>query len=325
MKSIIVGAAGHQGKTYLRHFNYLTELVALVDKDLKSAGSFAKDLGIQHYDTVEKAIAEIDFDLALVCVPHNQYKSIIQTLISHKKVVIKEKPFAISSEEMTEYLDLIEQYQRPIFTMSQRQNNFACNYALNNIDMIGLPTAYHYHYHLAKTLDQDEWRSNHAIAGGGAILDMGYHVISLLLRFFGSPEEISSYHYSVIPKQDCQAIDAFANLQFIHNKDIVGNISFSRHSPEKEESFTIFGTTGSIKIKPNSLLISQHNSPTKLEKTGENLEHLSYLWQIADFINNIENKQFIKQHLKHQVETMRIIFQAYDKCNIRRESHERKN
>lgn len=155
------------------------EIVAVVDSNENMLNEMYSGEDICR--CVSAADVPVDFDIALVCVPHTMHAKITLPLLNSGKVVIKEKPLATSIEEANLYNENMN-----LFTIVQKQFNPMFIKGKEKIESIGRIYNYNYSYNLPFAEMTKGWRANFDISQGGVLLDMGYHVLDILLTYFGN-------------------------------------------------------------------------------------------------------------------------------------------
>lgn len=111
------------------------------------------------------------------------------------------------------------------------------------------------------------WRGQRCLAGGGCIIDMGYHVIDMLLWYFGLPDRVlAQYSATARPELDYDAEDT-AYILFGFDSGLVGTVLLSRWIPPKTEQIRVVGTRGAIVLERGRI--------QRLRSDGELVESLS--------------------------------------------------
>ncbi|GIW78852.1 MAG: oxidoreductase [Gemmatales bacterium] len=172
MRCVVIGL-GIQGRKRLAVAG--TEAVATVDPVVADA----------HYQRIEDVPLDI-YDAALVCTPDRQKVDILRYLLSSGKHVLVEKPMlAERSEILSELLELA------------RQNRVACYTAYNHrfephlarvrelLDQDAIGRVYQvrlfYGNGTARDVRNSPWRDQ----GLGVLVDLGSHLLDLVLYWFG--------------------------------------------------------------------------------------------------------------------------------------------
>ena len=74
MKVLVIGAGGKQGKSYISMLSYLgLNMSGFVDENIESIKTISDmfELPIPTYSSIDEAILRADFDVAVLCVPHD--------------------------------------------------------------------------------------------------------------------------------------------------------------------------------------------------------------------------------------------------------------
>ena len=97
---IIIGAAGHQGKEYFNLLKDKYNFIALIDNDYSSLEKIYDSKKYLLLKDIKDLNTNIEFDIAILCLPHYLHKKITLSLLPLKKTIIKEKPLALNSNEI---------------------------------------------------------------------------------------------------------------------------------------------------------------------------------------------------------------------------------
>lgn len=272
---VVIGAAGKKGTEYLQALLKRNdiEIPAVVInnnsspliEELKNQGTTVIQNG-----QVNDLIATVPFDIALVSVPHHEHHVITEALLQAGKYIIKEKPLAIAINHAAQYQSTIVNNKiTPIYTTVQRDTLPAFVYAKEDLQLLGKPLKFQYDYWFNLPSVTTGWRSKMSTAFGGVILDMGYHAIDVITKFFGldTPEIESNISYKYQETRDEQLED-YAEIYFNYpTQALSGKLILDRHAKQKRECFTIEGENGIMHINPqgysiydlNMQLIKQEN------------------------------------------------------------------
>lgn len=298
MKTILIGAGGKQGREYLPILDACSELVALVDINsdhLKKLDKKYESISFNNLDTV---LEKITFDTAVIAVPHGSHYAITKKLIHHKKNVIKEKPFALSSIEADFYINKMEN-KNSVFTITQRSANplfLKAKFLINEIK----PYAFHYRYFLNKTEMTSGWRSEKEKAIGGVGLDMGYHVVDVINAYFGMPDKINAQFAFCFDQMAKESLEDYLSFQVTYEeKNIVGQASLARHNFYKEECLEVLGSAGSLRLTPTSLELYDFVGNKVEEEKILSINNQIVENLFSDFLKNINNRDYVNNHMSH--------------------------
>ena len=310
-KAILIGAAGHQGKEYFKILKEKLNFKALIDNNL--------ELLEKYYDPKKYVLlpdisdlSTIDFDIALICLPHYLHKDITISLLSSNKIVIKEKPLGFNSSDVKDYINIIDEYSNyNLFTIVQRNFNPSFNESRNYLNTIGKIYNFSYDYELNFETQTTGWRAEYNKSYGGVLMDMGYHVLDIIFSFFKgliSVYAVNSFCYDNMKNED---LEDSINIIMKFENDISGTININRHSHLKKEIFTIRGDKGIMEIHPSQYIIYNRKGKIIFNKKYElNQDQIKY--SMFDFyLNHINDKNFLIEHFKNHCNLVLIIEKIY--------------
>lgn len=312
---IIIGAAGQQGQEYLgimHHLKDLVDLRAVVDLRTNELARIATHYNVPFFKSADHAMAKTDFDLALITVPHHGHYENTIAMLNNNKHVIKEKPFAITYERATNLINSAKENNVQLFTVVQRSHRQMFNLIQDKLPLIGEPYSFHYEYYKNFKSITPGWRSNHSLSSGGVVLDMGFHIIDMILRLFGSPTNIEAQFSYCYPHTLKERLEDSANIIFSYpHKNLIGNISLARHHYIKQEQLEILGTTGAIVVTPQHLKIFGRSGELIEDITCQESKLDGVINMFQHYLTNIENKNYFEQENYIQLNNVRLIEQIY--------------
>lgn len=128
---------------------------------------------------------------AYVSVPHSFYISIVPALLRERIHVLKEKPAGSTLSEPRFCQDLAGQYSMRLVTASQSRYGPRWSQLMNWLPLIDDLHLIEGNRKIAVTDLAEGWRSSKNIAGGGAVIDIGWHLIDIVLALAGPGHSIS--------------------------------------------------------------------------------------------------------------------------------------
>ncbi len=158
-------------------------------------GAKARALAVEHAnavatDSLESLLGRDDVDAVVVAVPNCHHKQVAIDAMRAGKDILLEKPMAMSVAECDETIAVAEQTGRLL------QMGFVCR---------GAPAAVAAHrlvgegrfgriYHVKASVYRQRgipglgrWFTNRAMSGGGALMDVGVHLVDLAMHMTGFP------------------------------------------------------------------------------------------------------------------------------------------
>jgi predicted dehydrogenase len=243
------------------------ELVAVCDENAGVVREQEFALGVSGYSDVEAMLTNEQLDFVVVCVPHSAGRKVIEAAAARGVHVLKEKPFATSLAEAQELAALCEQSDVELMVTLQRRFNPIYTSFTQLADQIGTPFVIDAAYTMHIDDPSDGWRGQNAIAGGGCIIDMGYHVIDLLLWYFGLPDRIlADISVSARPDRDYDAEDT-ALIHFSYDTGLYGSLLLSRFIGPKSEKIRLVGSRGIVWLERGRI--------QRMTNDGEMIESLA--------------------------------------------------
>ncbi|MFD6072675.1 Gfo/Idh/MocA family protein [Amycolatopsis lurida] len=225
------------------------ELVAICDENAGVVGGQEDSLQVSGYRDVEVMLAEQQLDFVIVCVPHSAGRKVIEAAAVGGVHVLKEKPFAMSLPEAQELAALCQQSDIELMVTLQRRFNPIYTSFPQLADQIGTPFMIDAAYTLHVDDPSDGWRGQNAVAGGGCVIDMGYHLVDLLLWYFGLPDRITADRsVSARPDRSYDAEDT-ALIHFTYDHGLYGSLLLSRFIGPKNETIRLVGSRGIVQLE----------------------------------------------------------------------------
>jgi predicted dehydrogenase len=296
------------------------ELVGVVEIDKEKIKSFSKEnKNIKVYDNFDELIKNQKLDFVIIALPHYLHYEFTKKALLNKIPVLKEKPFAISLTQAKELKEIAEKTKIPIVVTLQRRFNPIYSTFFQLIDKIGKPFYIEIKYTFYTDKPHEGWRGKKELAGGGCLIDMGYHVIDLLMWYFGLPDKVFA-EMSCTAKEGIiyNAEDTAQVIFKYETKNIWGSLLVSRVIPPKQEYLNVYGTRGIIHLERGK--IERYSSSGELQ---ESLKR-EYNWpsaaqdQIEYFVKVIrgekENISGPEFHLNHLV----FIEAAYKSAKVKK-------
>jgi predicted dehydrogenase len=196
---------------------------------------------------------EAGLDMVVVCVPHHAGGAVIVDAATRGVHVLKEKPFATSLEEANALADVCQANDVHLMVTLQRRFNPIYTSFLQLADQIGTPFAVDARYTIHTPDPSDGWRGQTATAGGGCIIDMGYHVIDMILWYFGLPDSVwADTSVGARPDRDYDAEDT-ALVHFRYENGLYGSMLVSRFMGPKTEQIRLTGSKGIVELERGRL------------------------------------------------------------------------
>lgn len=233
----------------------LFNLVGVVDADEALAARVGHELNVPYASSVDRFLAQPrpQPEVALVAVPHSQYGPIIENLAAAGVHVIKEKPFAVSVEEALTVKRLVADSGISLSVTLQRRFNPIYLSFSQLVKRIGRVHAIEARYTMNVRRLDEGWRASQLHAGGGVLVDLGYHYIDLIIWFFGLPDFVNCSMTTNNRLEQIYDTEDTAFIQFGYSSaarvpSVLGSLILSRVYPDRDESLIAYGTKGSVGV-----------------------------------------------------------------------------
>ncbi len=322
--NIIVVGLGHQSLD--DHIPAIEDsnqfrLVGVVDINLEVAKRVGSDKSIAYAESVEGLLSKLDDrpDCALVAIPHNSYLEVIETLAKAGVHIIKEKPFAVSVEDALVIKRLVEENGIILQVTLQRRFNPIFRSFKQLLGRIGKIHSIEARYTMNIARLDEGWRASRLFSGGGALIDLGYHYIDLIVWYFGLPDSVTGKLSTGNRDGQQYDVEDTAFLDFSYNDSgedherILGSLIVSRVYPDKDEMLVAYGTKGSVAVRRGQVV--------RRDIDGEELECLTRTgsWpsalvdQIDEFAKNVrsgEHKGHVEDRYLQQVSLVEAAYRS---------------
>lgn len=227
------------------------ELVAVADNNREKLDQFlVKHPLVKGYASAHELYETHTLDFVIIALPHYLHLEATKEALQRNIHVFKEKPFAVSLHDAREIDALAREHNRQVSVTLQRRFNPIYETFFQLVEKIGHPFYVEVKYTLFVENPEDGWRGNKDLAGGGCLIDMGYHMIDLLIWYFGLPDGVCA-EISCHAKDRCNytAEDSAGLLFTYKDKGMWGTLLVSRSIAPKREYVRVYGTKGSINLE----------------------------------------------------------------------------
>lgn len=225
------------------------ELVAVCDEDQDVVREQQYKLRVPGYTDAIAMFEAEEPDFVVICVPHHVGKTIIEAAAERGIHVLKEKPFATTLTEARELMERCERAGIHLMVTLQRRFNPIYTSFTQLADQIGSPFMVDAAYTLHIPDPSDGWRGRTVTAGGGCVIDMGYHIVDMILWYFGLPDRVlADMSMRARPDRNYDAEDT-ALIHFSYDSGLYGSLLLSRFIGPKSEQIRLVGSKGIVHLE----------------------------------------------------------------------------
>ena len=221
---------------------------------------------ISTFTDISSMISSKSLDCAYVAVPHYQSSTIVNQFLSAKIHVVKEKPAAMTADELKLFQELAISNAVSFSTASQMRYNEQAQQMQHWLPLIGRVRFAEGIMTIPVRDLGAGWRASRILSGGGVLIDLGWHLVDLVVKLLGdrtipNVEFAQLLHTRRSQEYDCEdtarAILNINNRQLATEKGIIScSIFVSRLGPTKKTQLTIYGEYGSLRLEDDSAEIN---------------------------------------------------------------------
>jgi predicted dehydrogenase len=239
----------------------------------KFKGAFPAFSHVLSFPDVSSMISLAFFDCAYVAVPHYQSAAIVRELLASKINVLKEKPAAMTAVELESLQELARSNAVTLNTASQFRYGEQFRQTQQWLPLIGQIRFVEGAQKIAVCDLGDGWRASKMLSGGGVLIDLGWHLVDLVLSLLGDSilavEFAQTLKTCPLQQYDCE--DTARATFLIHNSKLAANnipiscgIFVTRLGPTKTFQLIIYGESGSLRMDSDTVELNlAHESEIK--------------------------------------------------------------
>lgn len=243
------------------------ELMAVCDVDEARCVAWGAKLGVPAFVSHEAMLDRIQLDFIVVATPHDAHPSVVRVAAQRGVHVLKEKPFARDLGEALEIQRLCDQGGIQLMTALPRRFDLHYQQVVALRERIGSLFFAEIKYTKFVAQPGEGWRGQKRRAGGGCILDMGYHMIDLILWYLSMPDRVhANLSQSATSDPEYDTEDT-ALVTFEYESGLYGSLTLSRFLSPETELVRLVGTQGIVEVTPRYA--------RRLRSSGEVVESLA--------------------------------------------------
>lgn len=293
--------------------------VAAVADSSEQARQFAKSRGVAKvFDDFTKLLEDPSIDSVIVSVPTYLHSECAIQAAEQGKHIFVEKPLARNVREAKE--TVTKTSKAGIKTMVGYPLRFSKlaaikseidNGHLGDVVVAVATNVWHGPFFPVTSVSVPSaipsWWLNPELAGGGALIDLGSHMINLLIWFFG--DKVDSVK-SILGHRFHMPIEDHAVCFMKFRQGTLATINVGWYAQAKTLMMKLFGTA-----KTMSMALTDENKPSHMLNVlglKSNPEALAFYNELNYFINCIINDQEPSPSATDALRDLEIISQAYD-------------
>jgi myo-inositol 2-dehydrogenase/D-chiro-inositol 1-dehydrogenase/scyllo-inositol 2-dehydrogenase (NAD+) len=310
---------GYMGAIHLKNCLRLKSAKVIAAADIsKKALNNARQLGVKYvYREYEELLKNPEVEGVVISLPTHLHSVCAQASAEAKKDVFLEKPFARNPMEGETIVRACQKndvklmvgypfrFGMPFMRLKENLKDGILGEAqIAHATMVGPGPFFHRAEGYAPR-PVPSWWFDKELTGGGAMIDLGCHMVNLVRWYFGEAREVTCYvgHRFNLDFED------YAVCICRMNSGTVATVTvgwFSRDSSAKVE---VFGTS--------RILTAKRESSNKILNAAQNLTGLTskfdlpYLCEEQHFVNSIQNDRNPEPSGQDAVRDLELIYRAY--------------
>lgn len=242
------------------------KLVAVCDRIPEMMNYYIEKFDVAPYTDLTEMLKDTSIDVVCICTPSGLHAVIAEEVAAAKKHIVLEKPIAMNLEETNRIIETSKSHNVKLTIVHPNRFRTVVQETKKILDLNMLGKISHANCLVnwnrgQEYYEQAPWRGTKT-HDGGVLMNQAIHNLDLLLWFMGKPEEIFSM--SATRLRNIEAEDVSTGVIRFENGALANVQASATVYPKNfEESITIFGEKGTIKIGGSNALYFE-----KLEVEG---------------------------------------------------------
>ena len=226
-------------------------LYAIVQRNPRPNDDAEKDHpGVKTYRSSEEMVRDPAIAVVVVTTIPTTHFELCKLALEHGKHVIVEKPFTPSSKEAGELITLAKEHQRLLTVYQNRRwdTDFLTLSRLLKENILGRVVEFETHFdrYRPEMPAAGGWKTK-PLPGGGAVYDLGTHLIDQVVVSFGLPDSITGFSGSQ-REHNPEGVEDSCTVLLHYNSGLLATVKAAVVSPEIEQlRFWVRGDQGSYR------------------------------------------------------------------------------
>jgi predicted dehydrogenase len=238
------------------------EIVAATDLSPGRRAALESRLpGARWYDSADDLLVQEAPDFVDICTPPGTHAELIRTALRQSAHVLCEKPLVASLEDLTDVTELASASERVLFTVHNWRHAPILTHAHELVRRGEIGRLRRIRWETTRREPAGHsggqagtWRADPAMAGGGILVDHGWHAFYLVQQWAGqAPIGISARletrQHTQWPVEDTATI----RLEF---PDATADVFLTWASDQRRNWIELEGTRGTLRVEDDVLVLS---------------------------------------------------------------------
>lgn len=302
LKIGVMGAGNFAQFAHIANYAKLpdVQVVALADTDDVLLRRVANQYQIAKVFTDFQDLAKEELDAISICLPNSFHAAAAVAALQNGKHVLCEKPLAVNAAEAQTVVDAAQSAERVLMVGFQGRFTAEALALRRLIDRGRLGEIYFAqasHERRRGIPVTKEWCMQKALAGGGALIDLGVHALDLALWMMNFPKPVSVTGMTHQKFQAAQTeakndVEDFATgyVRFENGGSLVVRASWASHIEQNRSSFELLGTRGGATLDPLTIYTQDDGQLLDVTPIVRQTED-PHLVEVRHFIDCVRNNR----------------------------------
>lgn len=245
------------------------KLVAVCDKVDAAMEFYAATYKAATYNELSEMLSNEEIDIVCICTPSGFHANLAVELAGAGKHIIVEKPIAMALEDSEKMLEAAKDNGVKLAVVHPNRYRPVVRELKKLIESGKLGTISHANCIVnwnrgQEYYDQAPWRGTKQF-DGGVLMNQAIHNLDLLLWFMGTPLEVFSMEATRLRKIEAEDVSVGV-VRFESGALASIQASTTVYPKNFEESITLFGEHGTVKIGGSNALYFEHLEVAGMEE-----------------------------------------------------------
>ncbi|WP_231593998.1 Gfo/Idh/MocA family protein [Cytobacillus firmus] len=237
------------------------KLVAVCDKVESAMDPYVAQHGAKPYTELSEMLEDNSIDVVCICTPSGLHAALAEQIAAAKKHIVLEKPIAMTIEETNRIINASKKYSIKLAVVHPNRFRPVVQELRKIIEKgllgkISHATCIVNWNRNQEYYDQAPWRGTKE-HDGGVLMNQAIHNLDLLLWFMGKPEEVYSMEATRLRNMEAEDVSTGV-IRFENGALGTVQAATTVYPKNFEESITIFGEKGTVKIGGMNALYFEH-------------------------------------------------------------------
>jgi predicted dehydrogenase len=302
-------------------------VVAVSDLEASRRAAFAKHYDVPRtYADYNDLLADPEIEAVSVALPNFLHAPATIAALEAGKHVLCEKPPAVTLAEAREMAATAERQGLVLAFALQRRFNPATEALRLRLAEGALGEVYHARSVWTRTwgvpIGVGGWFTDPARAGGGALIDIGIHVMDMAWFLMGCPpvSTVSGQVYNKFPALTKTDDSAFALIRFADGRSLQVEASWVLAQADDHMGVHMYGTAGGAHLGDNSLDLFSVNEQSRVRTSVSLRGGLpAFTAQAANFVRAVRGEEAPRTPAAQGVRLMELLDAIYRSAQDGRE------